>query len=554
MKRLHVIYNPYRVCTTVRFLEGENWVPVDSSSRLSWVRDKRIQRWLTPDDRSSWRGFFAEALDVSGARVLEISFTGTKEDFEDLRAAAEEFRAAGTQILVRPFVIREDAWEDSDAKLEILREKIRSGRKNEVWKLLPEKVRNLLEDVLDREAGRDIRLSLQGSDTETLLRHVNRFERGAVILVFSGAARLPQDEKEKLKRIAEAIRGLGNSELHDERYFFLCETEGDKRSVEGAMRMAFLECGLNTNNLYVLREDEQALLLAGLERYRLRFADQVRLGGLCEEVVKAACDGGIMDKDFRGRIGVVFAGETYALSEDGASDGFNYLDRLREQLDSWDGAERLRELCTALIYGLSGQKLPKAAELLGKDSDADGIGVDEALVCWSKIRNQLQLILREACRSALERIEKQWVGVYADFAGAYLNDDPAPLREIPEIIEADSGVPPLARSGMARLETELAALAGQGKLTAEEACALSWRRAQESFREWLEDYASALLEQLEKICRRVAAGLEGEGKTGYRTQLRSEADARGEADRWLKGFIDSINHLLDIEAEVREDG
>lgn len=43
-------------------------------------------------------------------------------------------------------------------------------------------------------------------------------------------------------------------------------------------------------------------------------------------------------------------------------------------------------------------------------------------------------------------------------------------------------------------------------------------------------------------------------ETDYREQVRKEARMRSEADRWLKDFVESINHLLDVEAEVKNDG
>ena len=73
------------------------------------------------------------------------------------------------------------------------------------------------------------------------------------------------------------------------------------------------------------------------------------------------------------------------------------------------------------------------------------------------------------------------------------------------------------------------------------------------FDEWLDECAVSMINQVEDVRRIIEQRLSDGTKADYREQVRSEARMRSEADSWLKEFVENINHLLDIEAEVRKD-
>lgn len=68
----------------------------DKVSPLTYVTNKRLQEWIEP--KGSWPGFFKALRTSSGEKQVEIEFTGTFSDFEDLAYAKDKFGGCFDEI------------------------------------------------------------------------------------------------------------------------------------------------------------------------------------------------------------------------------------------------------------------------------------------------------------------------------------------------------------------------------------------------------------------------------------------------------------------------
>ncbi len=86
MRAFRLIYNPYTVETRLYERMPGGDIAVDEDSPLAAILWEHMREWLPA--HGAWRGFFAELAQAAGDRELEISFEGTRDDFDALSAAA----------------------------------------------------------------------------------------------------------------------------------------------------------------------------------------------------------------------------------------------------------------------------------------------------------------------------------------------------------------------------------------------------------------------------------------------------------------------------------
>ena len=86
MAKVQISYNPYTVKTEVS-INGK--AIEDKFSPLMYVYNKRLQEWIEP--KGSWVGIFKALRTGTGDSKIEIEFTGTFNDFEDLVYAKDKF-------------------------------------------------------------------------------------------------------------------------------------------------------------------------------------------------------------------------------------------------------------------------------------------------------------------------------------------------------------------------------------------------------------------------------------------------------------------------------
>lgn len=93
MVKVQMSYNPYTVKTSI-LLNGKK--SEGSVSPLTYVSNKRLQEWIEP--KGSWPGIFKALRTSAGERQIQIEFTGTFSDFEDLVYAKDKFGACFNRI------------------------------------------------------------------------------------------------------------------------------------------------------------------------------------------------------------------------------------------------------------------------------------------------------------------------------------------------------------------------------------------------------------------------------------------------------------------------
>lgn len=570
MKELHIIYDPYRVHTTVRFHEDGRWTDMDASSRLSWICDRRIQCWLNPDRRrNSWRGFFAEALEISGEDELRLLFSGTGEDYQDLCIAAGNFDQPGKRIEIAAFSQVEG--NDSASKLRLLQEKIRNGRKSQFYSLLPDTVQAPLNAALTELEAKPVLVALPVDDPASLRELIRQRSWDIVVFELSEPSMGTPSCRRQLIELATGI-GQGR-EIYRERYFFACVCKGpEERGALDAAREIFLECGLWDTNLFTATAEELCTIASGgtvlgesagneeglcaqARRYYCRYAPQIRLESLCEEVSDAAVESGVLSRDFRGKIGVALDKANAAVAG-GESEGFDYLSRLSGHLDAWDYAGEMMEL-QHQFSTRAAQKMQTGLErVLPPSVRGDKhpqIRPEDLPYFVSRIYDDSQRFLRENCQYAVSEIEKRWESVYLEYISEYLQAEKRPPYEVPGALLA-KGVPsPQDFVRRALLEAECEKAAADGLIPAEDAFQRCRKQILQAFRDWLKQYGRALTACVDGIRAGIAEYADGTDGNTYREQVKLESAVRDQAVRWLKDFISDVDHLLDIEAEVAED-
>ena len=86
MVKVQIKYNPYTVKTEIR-INGKTIE--DKVSPLTYVCNKRLQEWIEP--KGNWPGIFKALRNSTGEGQIEIEFTGTFGDFEDLVYAKDKY-------------------------------------------------------------------------------------------------------------------------------------------------------------------------------------------------------------------------------------------------------------------------------------------------------------------------------------------------------------------------------------------------------------------------------------------------------------------------------
>ena len=93
MVKVQINYNPYTVKTEI-LINGK--MIEDKVSPLTYTSNKRLQEWIEP--KGSWPGIFKALRNSTGEGQIEIEFTGTFGDFEDLAYAKDKYGVVFNKI------------------------------------------------------------------------------------------------------------------------------------------------------------------------------------------------------------------------------------------------------------------------------------------------------------------------------------------------------------------------------------------------------------------------------------------------------------------------
>ena len=259
MTEIKLIYNPYLLKTKL-FIEN---AAVTSNSSLAFVFGKIMQKWLEPS--GAWRGFFAELVGAVGLDRLEISFIGTAQDFDDLKAATRPKNIELEYLLKKDAEIRAGARPKLQALVDFLDApfeaekdflaKIRPALKdtlsdkntlNVVSIVKNFSVQNILPKVAD-----GLNLVVNESNQNlmfTLLKALADVNKSMTLFVFDCKTISSEKVTEALCAVTQALGQDEYAQAIYESLFFVCVDCADGSDIENILNA----CGFGGSKLFMV--------------------------------------------------------------------------------------------------------------------------------------------------------------------------------------------------------------------------------------------------------------------------------------------------------------
>lgn len=381
---LAVIHNPYRVKTILRIKVLSEWQDVSAESKLFWVSDKRLQRWIKPC--RAWRGFFPELIEASGERDFKIHFTGTTEDYRDFVKEAESY-SKEEQFAVT--VMNDSASSQSSltsvAKVKALHSWISEARASEFFNVLPDELKNFLIGLLTPPKREVIFWPALSADDKFL---ESFFAPNSREYVFFEIDEIHGNSiRTSLRRIASWLESVPDPDIERERiaFTFLCK---DNPYNLGVISRFLLEQGLEGLPFYIIRHkgEQTPEIKNAMDTYINSFEDKIYL----QKAIKHTSN---LITKYSLNSSIRKSIETRSLSEREA------LSRLSEQLHSWNYESELNMFMNILQNSFR-KKLA------------------------SRYSEDFARLLKFCCEEATNMFETRCLKVLWDFIDEYLSEVP----------------------------------------------------------------------------------------------------------------------------------
>ena len=252
MAEFRLVYNPFTVETALFVKRGGDWVPVNEDSGLLRISKMRMQRWLEP---LSGPSFFDELREAAGEDDLDIFFSGTKEDMEDLSSAADAYSGSRHDVRITVRELGSVQNNSSKAKLEKLRHILESADASDFRAVLPKKMWAYLSHCLDPYSGKAVLIPF----SEWPQREADLFDMGAWKLI---CLAIPYEElrlketRELFRTFARRLDHVADRRFDRERFLFLCYDETGAVCSKHTAERTLLEYGLQDLNMVVLSREE----------------------------------------------------------------------------------------------------------------------------------------------------------------------------------------------------------------------------------------------------------------------------------------------------------
>lgn len=151
MKTYRLVYNPYTVETKMYAMKEKKMELFDKDSSMAPIYYQRIQKWLDPDLRNDWQGFFAELQEVCGEDKIRLEFLGTDEDYQELNSAYKKYAVpAGFYVEIIKLLNKPARLQASgEYKLMQIQNLIKNAEKNADKSVLPDEILNYLKKAID---------------------------------------------------------------------------------------------------------------------------------------------------------------------------------------------------------------------------------------------------------------------------------------------------------------------------------------------------------------------------------------------------------------------
>lgn len=494
---LAVIHNPYRVKTILRIKVLSEWQDVSAESKLFWVSDKRLQRWIKPC--RAWRGFFPELIEASGERDFKIHFTGTTEDYRDFVKEAESY-SKEEQFAVT--VMNDSASSQSSltsvAKVKALHSWISEARASEFFNVLPDELKNFLIGLLTPPKREVIFWPALSADDKFL---ESFFAPNSREYVFFEIEEIHGNSiRTSLRRIASWLESVPDPDIERERiaFTFLCK---DNPYNLGVISRFLLEQGLEGLPFYIIRHkgEQTPEIKNAMDTYINSFEDKIYL----QKAIKHTSN---LITKYSLNSSIRKSIETRSLSEREA------LSRLSEQLHSWNYESELNMFMNILQNSFR-KKLA------------------------SRYSEDFARLLKSCCEEATNMFETRCLKVLWDFIDEYLSEVPqTSSRWLPKNIGTHTDIPlPVSELNSLRKESRTA------------------ESFEKIFLAWLKRYRDFLAGEIKKIIMLVQSHTPQSGGSEYRQFIKNEIARREQAVEWLNNFINSMSALLDVNSLAKEE-
>lgn len=310
MIKLYLSYNPYRVETELRLMTGDKLTVVSEESALMWMARMRMQRWLSEDCP---RNFFDELKNNLGDEEIEILFSGTVEDMEDLINAANRYMKTHKESCISVSSVDEQGPESGTRqKISQLKELLREAKASPYHEVIPQKIWQEIKGMENSEEAQVIRMNLETwqQESEKLMIGENWHQ---VCLHFQLAAIDSRAMREAFRAFSKEISKGVNREWERERFILICEcTEAVLRDIvrtQDMVKKVLLEYGICDLNVYLVYEEESELLYVpdaknvssqlrdarkAMELYSNYYAGQYRLRQKCVELQESLKQEGLV--------------------------------------------------------------------------------------------------------------------------------------------------------------------------------------------------------------------------------------------------------------------
>ncbi len=601
MTELNLIYNPYRAKTVLSVKNSlDEYEPVNKASKLNWISDRRLQRWVNRSEHSFWKGFFVELFETSGDNEFKIHFVGTKDDLLDLSTAAQEFENLSHSKII---LINESGNTQSAltgrAKLSKLNQNILKAKQSSFYNILPADLRKYLnEGFVSKDP--DILFFDVNSLNDRVMKDV--FKDDAWSCVYFCYELLSIDDekvKSQVSSIVYQLLSIKNIEEERERFSFVFfyndEDDISLSDIYNREKKFFLKLGIPDiscysvplqykNNLmkgvFVDKNDdaEIAKIAANIELYKKRYAEQIRLQKSCN-VIKAYIEKYELNKSsLRRKINIHVEDniqkadtENEVLMTDD-----ELLSRLYEQITNRYYEEELNDCVRDIKTNFRKEVVKKIENIVypqyciskqqEKFIEYDNI---DRFVIWCK--NEIKDILQIGCKFAYEKIEVRWLRVFYESFDEYINSVPRDSSKwIPDSfgknIKLESPISQITDTSIPyeniNSATSIEYIDKKKICKAKDILMIYISLSEQLFEKWIESYKNLLLNEVNSFVKDMNQKIlsfssknnsnEKDLRYVYRDRMENEAKIKEEAINWINSFIDTINHLLDVRKLEKE--
>lgn len=295
MTKFHMVYNPYSVETNLSVKLENSWTPVSAESGLLHISKARMQRWIELENSlCNGKSYFDELFEATGERTLEIFFSGTKEDLEDLITAAENYQDANPIFKIKIWGEKNISQNDSKEKLQRLKEILIEKQNSKFRCLLPEEFWNYADEKIFNDNINPVEFV-----------ELSKWEKGFMFdpsdwqllcAVFSFDAIQTENLRDKFCNFGECMANVANRNSERERFLLLCRCENESvvndKNTRHVINKLLMEYGLQDLRLVLLTNEDRRISINAPEDklndrvketqkivsvFKQRYAEQYRL-------------------------------------------------------------------------------------------------------------------------------------------------------------------------------------------------------------------------------------------------------------------------------------